>query len=84
MQWDHPVVGSYVRTSALSSRAPTGRATNKNNLKQIKQIKKNPWRARFFFLIFLFVYVFFIFSDFSLFFFFFIFSYLFLFLFMCF
>ena len=38
------VVHSYVRTSALSSRAPTGRATNKNNLKQIKK----PWRARFF------------------------------------
>ena len=41
------VIHSYVRTSALSSRAPTGRATNKNNLKQIKK----PWRAPFFFFI---------------------------------
>ena len=34
-----PKLGSYVRTSALSSGAPTGRATNKNNLKQIKKQK---------------------------------------------
>ena len=34
---------SYVRASTLSSRAPAGRATNKNNF---KQIKKNPWRTR--------------------------------------
>ena len=83
------VVHSYVRTSALSSRAPTGRATNKNNLKQIKQIKKNPWRARFFLLIFLFVYVFYFFWFFFIFLFFyfflfvFIFIYVFLVVFMC-
>ena len=34
---------SYVRASTLSSRAPAGRATNKNNF---KQINKNPWRTR--------------------------------------
>ena len=33
------LIFSYVRTSALSSGAPTGRATNKNNLKQIKKHK---------------------------------------------
>ena len=32
-----------MRASTLSSRAPAGRATNKNNF---KQINKNPWRTR--------------------------------------
>ena len=61
---------SYVRTSALSSRAPTGRATNKNNLKKIK--KKILGEPDFFLLFFLFF-----FNCFLFFLFFFIFSYFF-------
>ena len=92
-------VTSYVRTSALSSRAPTGRATNKNNLKHyLKQIKKkkHPWSGEpekktlkkkilffSFFLLFSDFFVFFLLFFFNFFLFVFIFIYVFLVVFMC-
>ena len=85
---------SYVGTSALSSGAPTGRATNKNNLKQINNNNKSLESPIFFsycFLLF-FIFLFFLYvSDFFLFFlivfylfiFYFIFLYVFLVVFTC-
>ena len=70
---------SYVRTSALSSRAPTGRATNKNNFKKIKKKSlESPIFFNYFFYFFLIVFFFFyFFLFFSFFLIFFIFSYFF-------
>ena len=79
---------SYVGTSALSSGAPTGRATNKNNLKQINNNNKSL-ESPIFFLLFLIIFhflMFFICFWFFFYFFllFFICSYFILFFFMCF
>ena len=75
---------SYVGTSALSSGAPTGRATNKNNLKQINNNNKSLESPIFsycflLFFIFLFFYMFLIFFSYCFFC-----SYFILFFFMCF
>ena len=47
------LIFSYVRTSALSSGAPTGRATNKNNLKQKKSLESPIFYYNYLFLYFL-------------------------------
>ena len=79
--------GSYVRTSALSSRAPAGRASNKDNLKQ-KQILGGPEKNisfcylcffHYYFVLFFHMFIFFLFVYIIVL----IFSYVFLVVFMC-